>query len=154
MALLDKLGADPLLRSALLVAGNIAVDQPGHIVGVLLDLFEESVVIGSFVFDFDVLVDTDVDRLFGGFGLVKRNEFGAGLSFDLFFVGSAGPRRPRQRHLLDRAAFWTDDRSLIEIEEFRAAVLALMLIAELGFRHGLTSERSPAPVCAAGTLDV
>jgi hypothetical protein len=39
----------------------------------------------------------------------------------------------------DRPAFGACDRRLVEIEKPCAALLALMLVAELGFRHGPTS---------------
>jgi hypothetical protein len=39
----------------------------------------------------------------------------------------------------DRPTFGACDRRLVEIEKPCAALLALMLVAELGFRHGPTS---------------
>src|SRR5262249_57149142 len=53
--------------------------------------------------------------------------------------GGGGLRsRPRvHRHELhDGVAFRADDRILVEIVEFRAAIAAEALGAELGFRHG------------------
>ena len=80
-----------------------------------------------------------------GFRLVQGDEFGAGLSLDFVVVRDPGADHACRRHLLDRAAFGTDDRSLVEIEKLRAAVLALMLIAELGFRHVCPLKRSLVP---------
>jgi len=120
-----------------LVVGKIAVDQATDIVGIFFLLLEEGVVIvARIVFDFDFVIRADICRRLGSFGFIERNHFRPRLIIDFVVVFGSGACHPRDRSLLDGAALGTDDRGFAEIEEFRAAVLALVLVAELGFRHG------------------
>lgn len=120
-----------------LVVGKISVDQAADIVGIFLFLLKESVVlVARIVFDFDFLVRTDIDRGFGCLSLIERNHFRPRLSVGFVVVFGSGAHHPCKRSLLNGAALGTDDRRFAEIEEFRAAMLALVLVAELGFRHG------------------
>ena len=106
------------------------------------------------------LVDLDIvfaafDRfrvrplLAGGFGvrLLERNEFGLlRLRHRYLFRrdGRDGPRHHRfrtcarrdRRELHHRVALRADDRVLVEVVEFRAAIAAKALGAKLGFCHG------------------
>ena len=106
------------------------------------------------------LLDVDlVDHRLGGLFLarldfVERNQFDAGRRrglFFLFFLLGGGALHARRRALEHRAAFRADDRFFVQIEKFRAAVLALALGSELGFGHGVVFPgvgrlRSEAPV--------
>src|ERR1700678_1040997 len=72
--------------------------------------------------------------------LVERHHFDAGRRRNLgllFFLGLGGWSRPRRgRDLEHGPAFRADDGVLVEIKEFRAAVLALMFGSEFGFGQG------------------
>ena len=94
-----------------------------------------------------LLLDIDVvdHRLGGGLlltrlDLVERHDLDAGRRRNLgvlFFFGLGGWPRPRRgRDLEHGPAFRADDRVLVEIKEFRAAVLALMFGSEFGLGQG------------------
>jgi hypothetical protein len=120
----------------LFVSREIAVDQTGDIVIILFLFLEESIVV-LFDLDLDVIIDDSRDLVVGGIGFIQRDELDVGFSVGLFFRRCADTLAPGQSELEDRPAFRADDRVLVQIEKFRAALLALMLIAELGFRHRL-----------------
>src|SRR5574337_2132593 len=146
-------------RSAFLVGSDVAVDQIAHVVVVFLLLLKECVVFGagSVILDVDV-VDRRLGCLFvAGLGFFQRHnidplrrcEFGVLL---VLLRGRADALGAEDEE--DRSAFRADDRILVEIEEFRAAVLTLPLGAE--FRLGQSEwlpqaerEISSAPLSGA-----
>src|SRR6266478_4645975 len=143
---------EPASRFLLVVA---VPDDVGDVLVALLLLLDEGGVVDALVFDLDLFLAA-LGRLALGrllaLGLrvrfLERDEFGLrGLRrHHLFFrrrrrsAGSGhGLRsRPRvhRRDLHDGVAFRADDRIFAEIAEFRAAIAAEALGAELGFRHG------------------
>src|SRR5262249_46567244 len=143
----------PTSRLLLVVA---VPDDVGDVLVALLLLLDEGVVVHALVLDLHVFLGA-LDRLALGrllaLGLrvrfLERDEFGLGglRRHHLFFRrrrsnmdgGGRGLRsRPRvdRRELQHGVAFRADDRILAEIVEFRAAIAAEALGAELGFRHG------------------
>src|SRR6516165_6964837 len=147
---------EPASRFLLVVA---VPDDVGDVLVTLLLLFDEGGVVHALVFDLHLFLGFlgALGRLALGrllalglrVRLLERDEFGLGglRRHHLFFrrrrrsVGSGGHglrSRPRvhRRDLHDGVAFRADDRILAEIVEFRAAIAAEALGAELGFRHG------------------
>src|SRR5262249_32896974 len=144
---------EPASRFLLVVA---VPDDIGDVLVALLLLLDEGGVVHALVFDLHLFLGTLGRLALGGLlalGLgvrfLERDEFGLGglRRHHLFFrrrrgggVGSGrGLRsRPRvdRRELHDGVAFRADDGILAEIVEFRAAIAAEALGAELGFRHG------------------
>src|SRR5262252_1164337 len=151
-----KAGGSSRLKPASRFLLVVAVpDDVGDVLVALLLLLDEGGVVHALVFDLHLFLGALGRLAFGGLlalGLrvrfLERDEFGLrGLRrHHLFFrrrrrsAGSGhGLRsRPRvhRRDLHDGVAFRADDRILAEIVEFRAAIAAEALGAELGFRHG------------------
>src|SRR6516165_6839494 len=143
---------EPASRFLLVVA---APDDVGDVLVAFLLLLDEGGVVHALVFDLHLFLGALGRLAFGrllALGLrvrfLKRDEFGLrGLRrHHLFFrrrrrsagSGDGLRSRPRvhRRDLHDGLAFRADDRILAEIVEFRAAIAAEALGAELGFRHG------------------
>ena len=97
---------------------------------------------GFVVLDLDIVVDDGGDLLVAGIGLFERDELDArgrlGLVFLLVVLARAARWARGSGALEDGPALRADDRILVQIEEFRAAVLALALGAEFRFRHCLS----------------
>jgi hypothetical protein len=135
---------NPQRRSGFLVGGDIAIDEVGDVVVVLLFFFKEGIIRGVLL---GLLLDINVvDRRLGGglllarLDLVERHDFHAGGRRNLgvlFFFGFGGWPRPRRgRDLEHGPAFRADDGIFVEIKEFGAAVLALMFGSEFGLGQG------------------
>ena len=123
-------------QSAFLVIFDIIVDEAGDIVIVLLLFLKERVVVSGLILDLDIIVDGRGNLVVRGLGIFEGDEFGGIDVRILLLFGDGGTLRPRElERLEDRAALRTDDRGFVEIEKFRAAMLALVFVAELGFRH-------------------
>jgi hypothetical protein len=137
-----------LLR--LLVACKIAVDQARNIVAIFFLFLKESIVV-TFVFDFDIVIDDGRDLVLDRIGFLQRDKFHLAFGVRLLIGRCAQALAARHGKLEDRAAFRANDRVFVQIEKFRAALLALMLIAKLGFRHRLAPERSLQPAFASLT---
>ena len=91
----------------------------------------------AIVLDFDV-VDRGLDGLLlAGLDFVERHDVDAGRGGEvaLLLVGLRGGPGARRRALKHGPAFRADDGILVEIKEFGAAILALMLGSEFGFGH-------------------
>ena len=131
-------------RSGFLVGGDIAIDEVGDVVVLLLFFFKEGIIRGVLL---GVLLDIDVvdHRLGGGLllarlDLVERHDLHAGgrrnLGLLFFFSLGGWPRPRRGRDLEYGPAFRADNGILVEIKEFGAAVLALMFGSEFGLGQG------------------
>src|SRR5579863_10417022 len=114
-------------RSGFLVGGDIAVDEVADVVVVFLGV----------LLDVEVVDCRFGDLLLGRLDLVERDHVDAGgrRELGLLLLRLCGRPRPR-RALKHGPAFRADDRILVEIEEFGAAVLALMFASEFGFGQG------------------
>src|SRR6185437_7302757 len=127
-------------RSGFLVGGDIAVDEVADVVVVFLFLLQERIlglVVLGVLLDVEVVDGRFGDLLLGRLDLVERDHVDAGgrRELALLFLRLCGRPRPR-RALKHGPAFRADDRILVEIEEFGAAVLALMFASEFGFGQG------------------
>jgi hypothetical protein len=122
-----------------LVSGKIVVDQTRDVV--ILFFFEECI-FARIVLDLDVFGcgGDDLVRV-GSIDFVERDEFRRGFRAGFFVLRRAGARVACDGKVEDRPAFGANDRALVKIEEFRAALLALMFIAEFGFCHRLVHQR-------------
>ena len=82
--------------------------------------------------EIDIVIDHGGGLFVGGVGILKRNQFDAG--FRQLGVLVIGWRRPRagageRRRGESGAAFRAEDRISVQVEKFRAAILALTLAA-------------------------
>jgi hypothetical protein len=132
-------------NSPLLVILSIHVDQIDAIVGIFFLFFEKRIV-GDF--DLDIVVGGFGDFVVGHIRIFERNEVGRGTALRLVVIGHHGSLHGTREGsgVKNRPAFGTCDRRFVEIEKPRAALLALMFVAELGFRHGPTSLGGEAPL--------
>jgi hypothetical protein len=154
----------PSATSSLLLVVDVP-DDVGDVLVAFLLLFDESGVVQSLVFELDLVLGA-FDRLaIGGlltlgFGVrvLERNKFGlCGLREPQpLLPARVLPLVQRQspvasvsspRELQNRVAFRADNRIFAEIVEFRAAIAAEALSAELGFRHGPGSSRGSKMRC-------
>jgi hypothetical protein len=131
------LQASGLFGSGFFVGFYIAVDQ-GRDVVIIFFLFFEECIVGGVVAKIDIVIHHGCNLFIGGVRILKRYDFRAGFrQFGLFILGGGGARGgPGQGGRLEgRSAFGTKNGVFIQIEKFRAAILALALAAELRFGH-------------------
>ena len=125
--------------SGFFVGSDIAVDEVGDVVVILLFLFQEWVVRRLFgvLLDIDVVDDRLGGLLLARLDFVERHDLHASRrrELGLLFLGFGGWPRARGRALKHGPAFRADDGILVEIKEFGAAILALALGSEFGFGH-------------------
>src|SRR5712691_7815844 len=142
-------------RSGLLLVLDVA-DDVGDVLVAFLLLLDEGSVVHALVLELDLFLGAlgclALGRLLAlglRVSLLERNELGlGGLRRHHLFLrrGRRGACRggglrpcPRRRHRRQRhhgVALRADDRVLVQVVEFRAAIAAEALGAELGFRHG------------------
>jgi hypothetical protein len=129
-------------RSGFLVGGDVPIDEVADVVVVLLFFLEERIIGGVVL---GVLLDIDVvNRRLGGFllarlDLIERHHLHARWRRNLgvlFFFSLGGWPRASRDTLKHGSAFRADDRVLVEIKEFCAAVLALMFASEFELGRG------------------
>src|SRR5208282_2152353 len=111
--------------------------------------FEEGIV-GGVVAKIDIVVHYGRHLVVAGVGVLKRHDFRAGFRQFGFLVlggGGAGGSARQRRRLEGRAAFRAEDGVSVQIEKFRAAILALALAAELRFGQW---SKSPVVILRQG----
>src|SRR5215475_5099891 len=135
---------EPPRPSRVVVGGDVAVDEVADVVVVFLFLFQERVVrpvVVGVLLDIDVVDRRLSDLLLAALDLVERHGVQVGCRRGLRFLLLRLCGRPYPRRALKHGpAFRTADRILVEIKEFRAAVLALALGSEFGFCQFLRSR--------------
>lgn len=122
----------------LLVILPVSIDKIDDVVAILLFLLEERIV-GDF--NSDIVVDGRGDLVVSGVCVLEGDEFSFGSRFGILLIGDGGAlgRARKRRSLKHCSAFRACDRVSVEIEKSCAAILTLVFIAELWFRHEPTS---------------
>ncbi len=134
---------------SVLLRPRLAIDKIADIVGILFLFLEERVVDGSISVSSSATAAScpRLHRL----PRAEPARFRAGRRLLVFGHGRVMGHARQWRGMKDRPAFRADDGRFVQIEETRAAILTLMLIAEFWFCHGtyLCMGRKPAGAGAA-----